>query len=490
MIALNQIPINLRVPGHFIEINNTNLQRGLTGYPTKVLVVGQKLAGAPGAVLTPILITNKDQGKVLFGAGSQLAQMLERFKGVNSFVEVWAIAQVDAGASTAAVGEISFTGTATAAGTLPIYIGGRKTTVAIAQADTNTAIATKVVAAINANTDLAVTAEVDSGDAFQVNLTAKNKGVVANGIDTRIGYYQDDTTPPGVTSVVIQLAGGAGNPDITAVLAAIGDDWYTDIAMPYTDSTNIVALEAALTEKAAPLKMIEAKCYITRSGTLSDLVTAGGTRNHPYIFPMGVQKSPSPSYEWSAAIAAACAYSLQIDPARPVQTLELPGLMPPAKKDLFTIDERNILLFNGHSTFVVDAGGVVRLERVISSYRKSAMGADDDSYLNIETIATLAFLRYDTRTYMANRFPRHKLADDGTRFSQGDNVATPKVIRDALIARGKLWEEHGLLENFEAFKAGLLVERNSGNRDRADALIPVDAVNQFRTGAYQIDQRG
>jgi phage tail sheath gpL-like len=77
-------------------------------------------------------------------------------------------------------------------------------------------------------------------------------------------------------------------------------------------------------------------------------------------------------------------------------------------------------------------------------------------------------------------FPRHKLADDGTRFGAGQAIVTPLIIRSEMIAAYGELEEAGKMENMEAFKANLIVERNAQDPNRVDALLPPDLVNQLR----------
>jgi phage tail sheath gpL-like len=170
-----------------------------------------------------------------------------------------------------------------------------------------------------------------------------------------------------------------------------------------------------------------------------------------------------------------------------VQRLELPGILAPKVTDRFSLSERNILLFHGISTFTVDVDGTVRIERVITGYRVNTAGAADPSYLDIETLKTLSYLRYDVRILINQRFPRYKLADDGTNFGPGQAIVTPKIIRNALIARFKLWEENGLVEGAEQFKTDLLVERDTADRNRINAIIPPDIINQFRVFAGKVE---
>lgn len=489
MINFNSIPINLRVPGNYVEIDNSKANQGLTGMPTKVLVIGQKLATGIQAALAPVLITSVDQARQYFGKGSMLALMLEKFKGANDFVECWAIAQDDAAGGVLAAGSVTFTGTATAAGTLNFYLGGVLIQTAVAAGDTAAAIATAFAAALTANTNLPVTAAVDGVTTSKVNITARNKGECANSIDLRFNYYSDQFLPTGVTAAIVAMAGGTGNPLVTAVTAAIGDEWYTDFVMPYTDTANIAAMETKLTDRFGPLQMRDGYMYMNVSDTHANLVTKGSGRNCPLASILGSKKSPTPPYEVAAILAAVCAYNLQIDPARPVQTLVLTGMMAPAIADRFTQAEQNILLYNGISTFNVGADGTVSLQRVVTTYRLNSFGAADESYLDIETMKTLAYLRYDSRVFIGQRYPRHKLADDGTNFARGQNVVTPSVIRAALISRFALWEEAGLAEDIEQFKADLLVERNKNDPNRLDALTSPNLVNQFRVFGKKLEFR-
>ncbi|WP_269090163.1 phage tail sheath C-terminal domain-containing protein [Photorhabdus laumondii] len=87
------------------------------------------------------------------------------------------------------------------------------------------------------------------------------------------------------------------------------------------------------------------------------------------------------------------------------------------------------------------AGNVVQIERMITMYRENSFGDPDPSYLDVETIATLSYLRYSTRVRITQKYPRHKLANDGTPFSAGQAIVTPSVIRTELLA---LFTEHEL----------------------------------------------
>jgi phage tail sheath gpL-like len=127
------------------------------------------------------------------------------------------------------------------------------------------------------------------------------------------------------------------------------------------------------------------------------------------------------------------------------------------------------------------------VERVISTYQTAPSGAEDISYLDVETIKTLSYIRYDLRTMIALRFPRHKLANDRTAFARGQNVVTPGTLKAEIVARFKQWEAAGLVENVDQFKRDIIVVRSESDPNRVDALLPPDLVNQFRVLAAQIE---
>lgn len=485
-ISFNGIPATLRVPFVYVEISNENAVQGVTVQPYKILVVGQRLSSGTVDANVPTRVTSAAQGKTYFGAGSMLAHMIESLVKVNNFTETWAVGLDDDSSAAAATGSIVFTGPATAGGTLYMYVGGRRMTVGVNSADASTAIATAVAAAINANTDLPVTAAVDGSEASQVNLTARNKGEAGNHIDVRFNYNTGEAFPAGVTATVTAMTSGTSNPDLDDAIAALGDVQYNVIAFPYTDSVSLAAIETELADRWGPLRMIDGMAFAASRANHSGLGTLGDGRNSPHVSIMAAYGVPNSPWEVAASVAGTVAYYGNIDPARQFKTLPLTGILPPAEADRFTLQERNILLYDGISTTYVDAGGVVRLERVITTYKTNAAGADDPSYLDAMTPMLLSFLRYDFRNYIMRKYPRSKLANDGTRYGPGQAIITPKVGKAEAINRFRQWEELGYVENAAQFKRDLICERNATDPNRLDWLLPVDLINNFMVGGVKI----
>jgi len=168
------------------------------------------------------------------------------------------------------------------------------------------------------------------------------------------------------------------------------------------------------------------------------------------------------------------------DPARPFQTLQLPGIGGPVLADQFTLSERDILLGNGLASLKVDDFGVVRMERMVTTFQTNTSGAASTAFKDVNTKLTLSFLRYDFRTQFSTRFGRFKLANDGTRFGAGQAIVTPKIVTAFAVNLFRQWEDKGLCEGFEQFTRDLVIERDTADPNRLNILLPTDLVNQLR----------
>ncbi|NBB17553.1 phage tail protein [Caulobacter sp. SLTY] len=486
MISFNQIGIDLRTPGVRIEIDASRARQGLPIRTPVVVILGQKTSAGAAAVLTPTRIGSKQAAIDAFGAGSMLAQELIAFMAANTSAVLYGLAQANADGAVAATKTVTYAGPSTAAGVVPIMIGGRQVNTAVASGQTATQIATAVAASVNAAADMPMTA---TSAAEVLTLTARHAGLAGEGIDVRTLYYDEDKLPAGVTAVVAAGTTGATDPLTSAAIAALGDFAFDFIVTPYTASANLTALETELAARWYAGREIDGIAVTFARGTQGALATLGDGRNSAYLTMLGAKNQPNLPWEWAATYAGVLAHDGFIDPARPFQTLPLPGLLPPAVADRFTRQERELLLKDGISTFTVDAGGRVILERAITQYQEDSAGNADTAFLDVNTPLTLSYLRWSLRLRFAQKYPRHKLADDGVPSADGQAVMTPKVAAAELLAWARDLEEAGLVENVDQFKADLKVERDASDPNRLNALLPPDLVNQFIVFAAKLQFR-
>jgi phage tail sheath gpL-like len=493
-INFNEIPTNIRVPGTYVEVDNSRANRGLIQNQKRMLVFGQKLSTGTVASNLAQQVFTVDKAKEYFGKGSQLANMVDVIKKNNGFTELWAIALDDNGAGVAASGTITITGPATQAGTISLYINGQLVQVGVSNSDTANTIAANINTAINVLTDLPVISSVSTN---VVTVTCRHKGLWGNGNDIRLNYQGDtsgERTPAGVTVTILQPSGGTANPDTTNALAAVPEEVFDYWITPYTDSTNLTKIEDELNLRWNGLQMKEGHAFSCYTGTSSALSTFGAGRNNPHISIIGANNSPSPPWEWASAFGAQAAAKYSIDPARPLQLVELVGIKAPPKTNQFNYAERNVLLYDGNSTFIVTEDNRVKVERAITTYQVSNAGTQDPSYLDTETLLTLAEFRQTLRNILTAKFivPRMKLADNMPQnFSSASaKIVTPGVIRDEIIAIYSLWQDKGWVDTSEEaalqFKNELQVERDKTDPNRVNVRLSPDLMNQMRVVAASI----
>lgn len=479
------IPSSLRIPFVAIEFDASRAGSG-AAEAHRVLIIGQRSAAAPIVAGIARRIASIADAEASYGRSSMLAEMFRYAKAANRYVDTWAIALDDAVAGVAATGTLTFTGPATAAGTLALMLAGHVVRVGVTSGMTAAALATAVAAAINADTTLPITAAAVDG---VVTLTCRWKGLTGNDLDLRVNYYDGEALPAGITLAIVAMSGGTTNPDISAAIAALGDTVWDSIVMPYTDAANMTLLEAELASRWIALSVKAGVAWAAYRGTHGATGTFGGTRNSGLVTCIGTNLSPEPPYCWAAVNAVIGDAALSLDPARQLKTLVLTGLKPPSESARWDDAERNLLLLDGIATYVVDSGGLVRIERQITMYQTNAAGVADDALLDVTTPYTWIAIAREIASYFPSKYPRHKLADDGTSFAEGAAIVTPLVLTADLLMLARGWESKGWAENLDQFKTDLRVERDAVNRNRVNTIVPPDLVNNFMQLAVLLQPR-
>ncbi len=194
----------------------------------KILFIGQKITS--GTAVAGDLITsigNANEQDTLFGKTSMLAAMIRAGKKINNIVRYDAIALDDDGSAVVATGTVAFSGTATAAGSITVYVGSlvnHAHTLAIASGDTADNIGDALVVLIAADTDSPVSSANVTGT---VTLTAINKGLAGNSIGIKV-----EGSAAGITLATTLMASGATNPSLTNLFDPVQDVRYQSVVWP------------------------------------------------------------------------------------------------------------------------------------------------------------------------------------------------------------------------------------------------------------------
>lgn len=300
-------------------------------------------------------------------------------------------------------------------------------------------------------------------------------------------FYKQDISLP-IYSVSVNES------DVTMALAATGDDQYHHIVSAFNDETNVRALADFLQERYHALQQIPGLGYIAKKATHAELVTYGESFNSPFIVPMPINAIGDAAgedlseAELAASWAGAIAPSLAIDPCRPLNTLAISGTYSKAESE-WAYPERNLLLYSGIGTYKTNNAKNVFVERPITTYKENSAGTADDSYLDVTVPATAMYFRQKQRSRILSKYPRHKLAKDGSRFSPGQAVATPAMIKGELLSLYKELELKAIVQDFDGYKESLIVELDADNKSRINIQDSPQFVNGMLIYAGKVQFR-
>nr|WP_240345304.1 phage tail sheath C-terminal domain-containing protein [Pectobacterium brasiliense] len=424
------------------------------------------LSSGTATPLNAVNVFSDEEAATLFGRGSMAHLMAAEAIGCNSYLQLQVIGVSDVGAATAATGTLTLTGTATASGTVSAFVGATRVDVAVSADDTAATVAAALNTAIGQKTALPVTAAVAAG---VVTLTAKNKGVAGNDITLRIA-----STATGLTAAATSMTGGDVDPDIAPALAAVFAAGHDIIVSPYATQAALIALRTHLDSVGGPLEQRGAIGVAGWPKSLSTGSTLAASINSGRItlgWHNGSVKTPA-----QIAAAYAAVIASEEDPARPLNTLAMNTLDVTALSARPGRNEQENALYNGLTPFEIGPGDKVQIVRAISTYTKNADGVDDVSLLDITTIRTLDYVRKACRERITLRFPRDKLSS-----------RTPDRVRSELLDVLYKLEELEIIEEVDANKAALIVERDSQDVNRLNGRIPSDIVNGLHIFAGRID---
>src|SRR5271166_811207 len=493
VVNFQYYPDSNRTHGVFVEVDATGADTGQ--YQQRALLIGQYSTGAPQSALVtpsvPMLISDPATSAAMFGNGSVLQRMIERFRALNAFTELWA-APIPDPVGTAATATIVTAGTScTAAAMVGFYFGDDLVTVPVNVGDTPTIISNNISTDCVLNLDLPFSVVASAGT---LTATAKNVGALHNDITLATnlgGQFSGQAQPGGMTFTITQPGTtGVGIPTLTALLAAmpIGDQTFDFIVSAYSDTTSLAALAAFMNDSVGRwswMQMVYGHVFAAYRGTLATLATYGNGFNDQHKSILGLPPG-TPTWNILAAcdLGAIAAMSLTVDPGLPLQNVAL-NIMAPPVQNRFGISGRNTLLYDGISTFQVNDAGQCILDRVITTYQQNLAGAPSTSYLDIETMFSLMFLIRDMRYYLMTIFQRKKLVADGTVIPVGADWTTPRAVKDAMVARYAYQCSLGNAQGAAQFAASASYQKGPAAGE-VKLLAPFNVDDQLRQIAMRV----
>ena len=503
-ITFETIPATQRNPLFFVEVGDP---KGTGSAVKTTAIIGQRITGkGTGTNDVPAQVFSADDVAALCGVGSVAHRLAYHyFKADRSALKVICVPVADAGgaAKAAKTHTFSFSSgvTLTTSGTINFLVAGHKVRVNVTAGMDLTAIGLAVQNAFG--TDEAAAAAIGSivpvtctATAGACAFTARNAGPLGNDIRIIVNYLgtSGGEVLPGNLTVDdsdAYLTGGTGVPDITAALLALAPYSIFGLIDPLYSADELLEKKNEFADRwAYDVASFGGHFTGVTKETLGDLIGSAkiddDLKNDWHCCIPAAPRVPWDGVSLAGAYAGACLASLRIDPALPVQGVPLSSLYPVRESDRLTNSELETLTAAGFATLTYDATGtpVVSLER--TTMLTNALGAPITGGEAVQYPYTTQYIIESMRTYCQTAYARVKLVDDGARIAEGVAAVTPLEVKGDLGTLADEWEAAALIESAAQFKAGLIVERNSTNRNRLDIYAGPDLANQLRVIAVRV----
>lgn len=449
------------------------------------------------------LVTSPEDAGSRYGFGSMIHRLVKGVWAGSNGVTCYVIPQAESnlsGTPAAAEGTITVSGPATAAGFLNIYVGGDKVRVSVANADSADTIATALAAAITADVDLPVSAAAASA---VVTCTAKHDGTWGNDIGLAANLGEGEEYPTGVSVAVVDMASGAGLPDISGALDGLGtgDDansiHLTDVVHGYgVDATTLNELSTyngtGNTYNGCYDKIngrfFRAFTGHTEAGSsgLSTLTTLGATSARKDLdrtsTVIPVPGSPNHPAEIAAIACGVCAATSATRAEENYRGKLLPGVIAGVAADRWTssYDSRDTAVKAGISTTTVKGGTTVYMSDTVTFYHPDNVPSSSNGYKSVRNISILQNIAYNLRlNFEQDKWEGTSIVNDVTRVSKSvsaDKARDISAVRNDLIALARSFEAHAWIftatYTIDALKEASAITIRSGGQG-FDVTMPL-----------------
>ena len=499
-IVLTGLTPDWALPNNYVQVNFAAGPSSGADISYPALLIGNKTSAGSATADTVIygprsqvpLLTETD-AIALFGTGSELHLMWLEFTKVNKSTAVSAIAVAES-AGVNASATITWTSAATAAGVTTVWVDDEFVQASFASGDSVTTIATAVKNAINAKTKWPVTATNSSG---VLTITCRNKGPRGNWhrfsatIDAGVGTSVDSGTPAYFT-------GGTTADDNTAALATISPSRFYWNASAADDATQFKALCDQLTTNGLPLTGIRERAFAGYNGTQANCITITTAVNNARAEMIHLEKGDVPPFRMAARLAAIAAL-YEVKP-RPRHNFDGFGNQA-SENSIWTVPAPrsgtvpsptylNTSLNSGITPVGVNPGtGTTYIVKRCTTRFLNGSNADY-RIRDPHKVSVCDFFADDWKAKLDTQFAGKDLADDPKQGQHvpGPDVATPNGIRGALFGLIDEYAENDQLQNVDAIKAGVVVQRSTTNTNRAETRTPLQPISILDSTANAIDQ--
>ncbi|MBB4952761.1 phage tail sheath gpL-like [Agrobacterium vitis] len=418
----------------------------------------------------------------LAGAGSMLESMFIRARQ-NAPAQVLYIGRV-ADTGTAEVRTITVGAVPATGGTGVVQVAGETVSIDIAAGDSANAVAEALAAAINGyfnaltKKSLPFTAVAAAN---VVTLTARHKGLYAGKLDLYVPLIDGDNALTGVLTFATTVA-GAGTPDVSTVLAALGDDPFEIIISGFGDTANLSTYKTFLEGRWGYSQQLYGHVFYPYTGTDSALTTFAKAKDtwHLTMVPLPANGGmATPDYEFCTAMIMRTAAMLNSGSDGRVSAnqsgLTVAGVLAPRDRNYWPdYATRNAWLQNSVSSWKIDNSGDVVTDKIITQ-QQTTNGAPDTVFRDIQAVYQVIYALKYFRAQLAYEFSNKAIVDDNP--ASLESLVTVKNIKACLVHSTIDLANRGVLEYNSDVVSQIKVTRNADNPNKVDIVLPMDRAN-------------
>lgn len=466
-IFFEAVPASLRRPGMYGEFNTKLAISGLSAQLQRLIILAPRLASGTQPAANPVSVFNTDQVAQLAGYGSIAHDMSIDLLGTNRYVSL-DLVLVDDPTGTSAFGSVVYAGTITNGGTESVYLNDERIDIVTTATSTAATLSSDFATEINKRNWLTVTADGTTVPGT-LKLTHKHKGTIGNATSLSV---TGNTT--GLTRTVNAFASGAGSHDISAALTSIFPAGHNLIASAFSDNSNLVKLRTHCGNVSGPMEGRGCRAWYGMTDTLANATSNASGINDWLVHQAYIRYTKSAP--WAVAAAVAAQDIAEEDPARPLNSLTLPTLFPPAIADRFSFTELQNLLWNGVTPLEVGPGERVQIVRAVTTCTTNALGAPDPARLDITTPKTLFWFRNAVLNDQKIRFSREKITD-----------RVLKAVRQRALEIAYMAQDLEILRDVDKYKDDFETQIDAQDVTRVNLRCPVPIVPGLHILATRFD---
>ena len=481
MIEFNSIPDDLIAPIVAFEVNSA----GQYESASRGLILAHATGEGTITANEPVICPTRTEGRLLGGAGSMLSSMVTLLRRNAPAQELWVVAVPEIG--TARVVTVTITSDPSG-GQAALRIAGETIKVTVASGDAADDVAAAFATAINGyynrltGADLPMTASATDD---VITLTARHKGVLGNTIGISVPVLDGANVMTGKTTIA-QATAGAGTPDTATALASLGDMEFDWIVSPWSDATNVQNYGDLLNSTSGRWSYVDqlyGHVFYPLADTTANIVTHGLAQDEVHVSVLPIiasSNAPQPVWDWAAAMIGRIMPWLSGgatgNVSRNQTGLVVEGLYPPEDRTgWLDYATRQSFLRSGISTWKVDVGGNVVIDKIITTAR-TTQGVPDSTFRDIQAIAQLTYGLRKLRADLTIAFGTQKAIADDNPGNLG-SIVTVSEIKAGYMHSYRELEKQGVFENSTRAAELTEVRRDAVNANRVNIYGPIDRVN-------------